>query len=480
MPHTVLLFLLAITGPAVAAGPPASSAKKPHSEYFQHYEGTTTCLSCHEKEARTFFHSQHYQWKGETPALVNSKGKLLGKMNTINDFCTAPAANWIGAVKNSRGEVITKGCSACHAGLGVKPSETLSRAQLENIDCLQCHAAGYQRDVFQEPGGSWRWRPILWKNQEGLDSVSKRISLPTRTTCLRCHAASGGGRNFKRGDLEYALVDTDRDYDVHMGKDGANMQCIDCHAGEDHRVRGRGADLAATDMPKKPLSCDTAECHGNAPHTVKALNRHAERVACESCHIPSFARTDPTDMARDWSKPKYNPEKDKYSATITLVKDVMPVYAWWNGLSAATLLGEPVRTLADGTVAMFVPQGDRSDPKARLFPFKLHKGKLPLLTGKDWVVPVNVEEFFADGKLDEAVKSAALATYGVRDARYTWKDTTRYMGIFHGVRPASKALACLDCHRPNGRFDWVGLGYASDPLDSRPSPAPPRSGALTK
>ena len=132
-PALPLLLLLALTGPALA-GPPASSEKKPHSEYFQHYEGTKTCLTCHEKDARTFFHSQHYQWKGETPALVNSKGRLLGKMNTINDFCTAPAANWIGAVKNSRGEVITKGCSACHAGFGIKPSDTISKEQLENID----------------------------------------------------------------------------------------------------------------------------------------------------------------------------------------------------------------------------------------------------------------------------------------------------------------------------------------------------------
>ena len=73
------------------------------------------------------------------------------------------------------------------------------------------------------------------------------------------------------------------------------------------------------------------------------------------------------------------------------------------------------------------------------------------------------------------MKNAALATYGVKDAGFTWRDTTRYMGIFHGVRPAAKALNCLDCHRPNGRFDWVGLGlYPEDPLDSPPNPAPPR------
>src|SRR5512143_3265503 len=110
--HPVLLLLLAFTAPAVSNGSSSSPARKPHSEYFEHYEGTKTCLSCHEKEAQPFFHSQHYQWRAQAPALVNSKGRLIGKMNTLNDCRTAPATNWIGAVQQSLGEVITNGCSA--------------------------------------------------------------------------------------------------------------------------------------------------------------------------------------------------------------------------------------------------------------------------------------------------------------------------------------------------------------------------------
>ena len=357
----LLLLGLAASVPAPAASPRGEAPAQPHTEYFQHYEGTRTCLSCHEKEAQSFFHSQHYQWKGETPSLVNSHGRKLGKMNTINDFCTSPAANWIGITLNSRGEVVAQGCSKCHAGLGLKPSETMSREQLLNIDCLQCHAAGYNRELAKVADGSWRWRPVLWNNREGLDSVSKRISLPTRTMCLRCHAASGGGKNFKRGDIEYVLADTTKEYDVHMGKDGANLTCIDCHAAQDHRVRGRGVDLAANDW-KGTLSCDTADCHGAKPHKLTVLDRHTDRVSCAACHIPNFARTDPTDMARDWSKPRYNMEADKYSATITFGKDIVPVYAWWNGLSQASLLGETPKKTADGKVAMFLPLGDRADP----------------------------------------------------------------------------------------------------------------------
>lgn len=458
----VFIFALAIAVPAaIAPGVAAQqAAANSHSDYFQHYEGTRTCLQCHEKEAERLFRSQHYQWKGGAPHISNAKGKLLGKMNTINDFCTNPVANWIGAVKNSRGEVITRGCSACHAGLGLKPSSEMTSAQLQNIDCLQCHASGYRRDVYEKPGGGWEWKPILWQNQEGLDSVAKRISLPTRIMCLRCHSSSGGGANYKRGDLEYVLSDATRDYDVHMGTDGANLQCIDCHKGSDHRVRGRGTDLSANDMPKS-VACE--DCHKNAPHKSADLNRHVARVNCTVCHIPSFARTDPTDMVRDWSKPSYNPETGKYSATITLEKDVTPIYAWFNGNTREQLLGEPLDKLPDGTVGMMIPEGSRKDPAARIYTFKLHHGRLPVLAGKQWITPIQVEEFFQKGELEKAVRRAAEQTYGVKNATFTWVDTTRYMGIFHGVRPASKALQCADCHSPNGRMDWKVLGYGGDP-----------------
>lgn len=436
-----------------------------HEKYFEHYEGTKTCLQCHHDEAEKFFHSQHYQWQGNAPAIVNAGQRKLGKINTINDFCTNPKANWIGIVRNSRGEVITKGCSACHAGLGKLPAEAISEEQIENIDCLMCHASGYRRDLYPDEKSAFVWKPILWSNQQGLDSVAKRISLPTRTMCLRCHSSSGGGPNYKRGDLEYKLADADRDFDVHMGKDGKNMQCISCHAAEDHRVRGRGADLSGTDFPAKPLSCDTAECHGSAPHKIAILDRHARRVNCSVCHIPTFAKSDPTDMYRDWSKPVYNPEADKWAADIKLEKDVKPVYGWYNGTTWEQLLGEPVHRLADGTVGMMVPQGSRQDPKAKIFAFKLHRGRLPMLDDKKWLIPIVVEQVFPSGKIDEPVKSAAREIYGIADAKYSWTETSRYMGIFHGVEPANKALGCLECHSPKGRLDWKALGYEGDPIE---------------
>lgn len=458
-----LLACLLMTAVVIMSGIPTFAQDVPaykHSNYFEHYEGTKTCLQCHEKEAEKFFHAQHYQWRGTASHISNAKGRTLGKMNTINDFCTNPASNWIGVVKNKQGDVITRGCSACHAGLGKLPSETLSREQLENIDCLQCHASGYRRDLYEKAGGGWEWRPILWENQEGLDSVSKRISLPTRTMCLRCHASSGGGANFKRGDIEYKLADTDREYDVHMGKDGANFDCVQCHKGDDHRVRGRGTDLSANDMVST-VRCE--DCHKKAPHKDARLNQHIARVNCTVCHIPSFARTDATDMFRDYSKPEYHKDTDRYSASIKKETNVRPVYAWFNGNTREQLMGEPLMKDKAGNIEMMAPEGSRDDDSSKLYAFKLHRASLPVLDDKGWIIPIEVEEFFQSGEIEKAVKTAAEDQYGVKDAKYHFEHTTRYMGIFHGVRPAKYALGCAECHGPKLRINWKELGYPGDP-----------------
>jgi len=171
-------------------------------------------------------------------------------------------------------------------------------------------------------------------------------------------------------------------------------------------------------------------------------------------------------MVRDWSTPAYNEAKDKHTATITFGRDVEPEIAWYNGTVWAQLPGMPITTGADGVVGMVVPQGSRTDPEARLFAFKIHRGRMPVLTEDRWLLPINVEEFFADGDIDGAVREAAHVLYGLEDIDYEWVDVERYMGIFHGVQPAATALRCLDCHGPDGRLDWAGLGYEADPLAS--------------
>lgn len=462
MKRTAIILMALVLVSSLAGNSPARGAFYPHQEYFEHYEGTITCLECHRSEAESFFHSQHYQWQGETPGIANADGQKLGKINTMNDFCTNPDPSWIGNAVNSDGKIIAQGCSKCHAGLGRKPSPVLSQEQLENIDCLICHASGYRRDAYQDEQGNWAWKPILWQNQRGLDSVAKRITMPERQMCLRCHAGAGGGQNYKRGDIEYELAECTSDFDVHMAKDGHDLACVDCHRGEDHRVRGRGADLSGTDSPDHPLLC--TGCHDEQPHGIAALDKHTARVYCTVCHIPTFAKADPTDMVRDWSTPQRHEEANKYTATITFGKDVEPVYAWFNGTTRMAKMGEKVLPDADGVIAMMAPLGSRKDKHSKLHAFKLHQATVPYLKDKQWISPLAVDEFFVDGDIEKAVVEGAAAAYGIHHPDYEWVKVKRYMGIYHEVVPARDALQCLDCHREGGRMDWKALGYKRDPL----------------
>ncbi len=152
-------------------------------------------------------------------------------------------------------------------------------------------------------------------------------------------------------------------------------------------------------------------------------------------------------------------------ATITLAKNVQPAYAWYNGKTRSQLMGEPIRKEKDGTVAIMQPEGNRKDRNAKIFAFKLHRGVLPFLTDRNWLVPLAVDEFFADGDLDKAVREAAAVVYDLHDIQYDWVETIRYMGLFHEVQPAEAALTCLDCHAPEGRLDWQALGYREDPME---------------
>jgi hypothetical protein len=174
-------------------------------------------------------------------------------------------------------------------------------------------------------------------------------------------------------------------------------------------------------------------------------------------------------MVRDWSKPAYNQEADRWSASIELAKDVKPVYARYNGTTWAQLPGVPVRLQADGTVGMMLPQGSRSDPKARIYPFKLHRGVMPVLEGKGFLVSIVVEEFFADGDIDKPVKKAAEEMYGVKDARYRWVKNHPLHGHLPRGGARGESTGLLGLPQPQGEAGLEGPGPGPGP-DPPPHP----------
>ena len=458
MKKVFALMLILLVGLAPAVAQDDDEDLDPiHFDHIQKFDGTQTCLECHMDAAKDVFHSAHYQWKSLTPDMVGSSpGHTQGKMVDINDFCTNPGASWIEIVKNDKGEMIADGCAKCHVGFGLKPSETMSQAQLENIDCLICHAPGYQRKIVEVDDG-YRWVP---KDDGDLLTLrAQNVMRPTAPMCMRCHVGAGGGTNFKRGDMESAHFEPELDLDVHFYND---MACVDCHTTENHRIAGRGVDLSTTDLPGVKVACEN--CHDTEPHEKAVLNRHAGSVACTTCHIPDFARYDATDMFRDWSH-VHQHENGKWEAVMDMQKNVKPAYAWWNGKSVIQDPGQPVK-LVDGKVQIARPDGDITDKDARIYAFKLHGGKLPLLKETKQLIPIYVNHVFKTGDVTTGVIKGAKDYMGkdITKDDFSWVTVERYMGLFHEVLPAKQALKCNACHGAKAdRMDWEALGYEGDP-----------------
>lgn len=446
-----VVLALAAAQPTFASGEGALAENR-HREYVAKYDGTATCLGCHEKQARSAHASIHYQWQADAPNLTNAGGRRLGKINVSNDFCTNPSISWIGKVQNAEGKVIAKGCSACHAGLGAKPEPEATRAQLENVDCLICHSATYTRDLAEGEGGRLRWAPAM--KPDALLLAAQNPQLPDAAICLRCHAGSGGGVNFKRGDLEQASVRA-RSFDVHLG---SSMTCLQCHKSQDHRFVGAGSQMAGQD-PVATEGC--SKCHdGRTAHKDATLAKHLSRVACTTCHVPSFAKDKPTDVRRDFSRAEKTHDGSKYEPAITFQKDVRPVYAWWNGKGSIALPDAPVPRGASA-LKLYAPAGSRSDATAKIHPFKLHTARMPVESSSRRLIPVKVGILFKTGDTAAAIREGGKAA-GMEVNGVEWVETERLMSIFHEVAPKESALRCDDCHG-GGRMDWKALGYPADP-----------------
>jgi hypothetical protein len=393
------------------------------------YKNGATCATCHATQANDVFHSNHYKWDG--------------KLGSINDFCEYPDINFIGRLTNLDGVSVNGGCATCHAGMGKKPSNPT--AGVENIDCMMCHSAAYARNVVKDGSGIFVFEPA-----PGTVTVVK----PGRAECLRCHAYSGGGDNNKRGDMSSALINPTLDQDVHMG---SGMVCTDCHTVQNHKIAGRGVDLVVKEnVAMKPCS----DCHTAAPHTNADLNRHTSKVACQSCHIPSYGRIVSTDMLRDYRTAEPNPKR-LYEPTITRGANVIPTYGFWNGQSEIYKFMQP----AVAGQSMATALGGINDPASKLYPFKLHQAILPHDPVSGVILPVKSGILFQTGNVFNAIMQATVELGITLPNGYDFLQVNRTMGIYHEMPPASQALTCATCHVTN-RVPFDQLGYTPKTTNS--------------
>ena len=448
------------------------------------YEGSKTCIQCHRDEVYEFFHSYHYQMANMVYDVAGAgDGVLVGGKYVYNDFCGSifwrgnKSINYIGKAVLKRapegyedklGALIATGCSMCHGvSMGLIPGPEPAEEQLGNIDCLACHAdprvyvsgpkaikKGW-KEVYKDEDGVWRYRVNISADVLAASIIDK----PASENCLACHAYSGGGPHFKRPNISPDMYRPEG-FDIHLEK---GLSCIDCHKSIDHAFPTEAADTWSREEGHAP-SC--TDCHGERPHEGlkgAVINRfHVEKIACQTCHIPYIAHGEyPTDVHRNWKEAEFLPDKAKWEPKLDLKNDVTPVYAWYNGTREVYLWPQPAEP-ENGTIYYIKPLGSRDDPNSKIYPFKLHAAIVPYSSANKTLVPAKVGIVFATGNVTKAVQVGAEISGMKWDGQ--WVKLVRYMQVNHGVRPASEALECLDCHGPTiRRMPWPELGYGRYP-----------------
>ena len=457
--RSVLLLLgvaAAVSGAGVAACAHGARAAgfeqrvRPHFDHRPVVQGpfrapqdvTRACLACH-PGAASVMKTAHFAWLGEPVEVPGRAGKVrIGKRNLLNNFCISNIGN-------------EKSCTKCHAGYGWTDAR-YDFAKVENVDCLVCHEHG--SGYVKGPGG-------LPGPKVDLVAAARSVGTPRRENCLVCHVYGGGGQAVKHGDLDSSLEHPFADDDVHMGKLG--FQCVDCHGGKDHRLRGRAFSVSVEGS--NGVAC--TDCHTTREHGDDRLEAHVRSVSCEACHIPSFARRIPTKAAWDWSKAgdagrTEDPHAyQKIKGEFVYEQDVVPEYRWFDRTVGRYLLGDRIDP-AEVTV-LNPPRAGIGDPGARIWPFKVHRALqpydavhrilLPPVTGGAggyWTT------FDWDASLRLGAKAAGLPYSG----SYGFARTEMYWPLAHTVAPKEQALRCDDCHGAAARMDWKALGYAGDPL----------------
>jgi octaheme c-type cytochrome (tetrathionate reductase family) len=405
---------------------------------------TATCLSCHTERGKELLESFHFTWEREE--YIPGKGiTYLGKKNMINNFCTGIASN-------------EASCNRCHAGYGWLDN-SFDFSNQYNIDCLVCHD---QTGLYQKARGAGGY-PVTNADQDYFRKIVQSVGLPTKQNCGYCHFYGGGGNNVKHGDLEEALLTASREVDVHMGTDGGNMQCIDCHGTANHKIIGKY--FAVSSENKNRVTCE--QCHSSTPHTDHKLNEHVVKIACQTCHIPVYAKVNATKISWDWStaanrlvgreseevfdsigNPVYLPIKGDFNWKTNAV----PEYFWFNGTAghhlATDIIEDESQPLKINTLF-----GSFQDKDSRIIPVKVHRGKQPydteykgLLQAKLWDAQPGEGALWLDLNWEAALEKGMKNLGRPYSGNFDFINTELYLPVNHMVSPASKALSCNDCH----------------------------------
>jgi len=428
---------------------------------FDFGETSKACLGCHNLAARQLHQTGHWTWEVDNPRT----GQKLGKKNVINNF--------FGSVKSN-----IKGCATCHISFRWV-DDKFDFADEEQVDCLICHdtTGQYAFEKFHFNGvcdACHDERPKKkMRDMADLAAIAQRVGRTNRASCGACHfnGGGGGGDGAKHGDLDSSLLEPAKSLDVHMDVQGRNFTCATCHRTGLHVVRG--SLYAPTPVDTKGVDgvggarATCQSCHGNAPMKDARLNRHTGRIACQTCHIPRYARGGvPTLTSWDWSTAgKRDPlvERDAQGrATFVAHKgdlrwrqNLVPDYVWFNGAINYTLPGDTINH--DAVVPINAYLGNAGDPASRIFPVKVMRGRQPYDTVHNTLAVAHLvgggaDAYWAGFNWDQALATGMKQADIAFSGKYGFVDTQMLWPLNHMVAPARDALSCDDCHAAGGRL----------------------------
>ena len=431
---------------------------------------TKACLSCHTEASKQLHKTKHWNWTFTNP----DTGQEVGKKSIINNYCLSINKNYAR-------------CTSCHIGYGWKDKNFDFSSQV-NVDCLVCHdttdtykkfptAAGhptYKDKAF--PKGSKK----IWKAPD-LSFVAQNVGKTRRENCGACHFYGGGGDGVKHGDLDSSMTNPDKQLDVHMDVDGLNFTCSECHTTDGHDVKGSRFNIVAKDthgidVPGRDdhsrATCES--CHGLTPHpeTINnKINDHTDKVACVTCHIPTYARGGiDTKMWWDWSSAgkkdadgKLIKMKNKEGQLTYHTKkgnfewgqNLVPEYDWLSGNIRYKQLDEKIDPTK--VVALNTFSGSYDDPGARIWPFKIMRGKQPYDKGNSTLALLHLfgkdkKAYWKSYNWNSAIKSAMDEAQANYSGEYGFIETTLHWPLAHMVAPKEQSLSCGDCHSKEGRL----------------------------
>jgi len=465
-------------------------------------EVTKACLSCHTEASKQIHKTTHWNWEYKHP----ETGQILGKRHEMNVFCGSLFSNY-------------ERCTSCHIGYGWE-DKSFDFSSEEHVDCLACHDTtqtyikpsadaghpAYEDKIKNGKIAIENHRPV---KAVDLSYVAKNVGKTSRQTCGNCHFYGGGADGVKHGDLDSSLNSPHKSLDVHMDAEGLNFSCATCHTSDEHNVAGsryamQAKDTDGIDIPGKTqggrASCES--CHGVEPHPGNLfnnkLNEHVSKVACQTCHIPTFARGGvATKTAWEWSEatkklktdengnlmlnskgkpikvveldehghPSYMSHKGRFEHG----ENVVPDYRWFDGEVEYNLMNMEIDP--DKRVSVNKVSGAPNDPDSRIWPFKRMLGNQPydkvhkrLLATNVWG-PETDTALWTNYDWDKALKVGQAEAVAAGEAEFEYSgqhgfvENEMFWPITHMVAPAESALQCAECHSKEGRLKNIDGVY---------------------